>query len=85
MKAQVRGRRAYHVAVVALYGLVVISNFEIAGMAYLLCKRVQLSLQLEWASVVILGVSLQSYFFQANLKLTNTYTVCDVACSNDRT
>jgi len=59
MKAQVRGRRASHIAVVALYGLVAISNLEIAGMAYLLYERVKLSLQVEWASVVILAVSPQ--------------------------
>lgn len=85
MNAQIRGQMASHIAVVALYGLVTISNLEIAGMAYLLCERVKLALQVEWASVVNLAVSSLLFLSQAYEKLINTYTVCDVAWPYDRT
>lgn len=76
---------ASHIAVIALYGLVTIPNLEIAGMVYLLCERVNLSLQVEWASVVNIAVSSLLQFLHAELKLTNSYTVCDIACPYDRT
>jgi len=72
MKAQIRGRKASCLAVVALYGLVAISNLETAGMTYLLCVRVRLSLQVEWASVVNLAVGPHLYSNQAVLQSITT-------------